>query len=151
MHRKKTVLIIDDHPLFREGLKSLLRSHARFEVVGEAGNGRDGLRKAKELRPDLVIMDISLPDKSGIELTRNLRSLLSDTRVAVVSMHSKIDYITGAFRAGATGYVAKESATERLIECLEAVCNGEYFIDSSLSHKVVESLVKFGENEKNGS
>jgi len=139
---KKTVLIIDDHPLFREGLKSLLAQHSWFEVVGEAGSGQEGLKKTKKLKPDLVLMDISLPDKSGIELTRTIRELLPKIRVAIVSMHSKVDYIAEAFRAGATGYVVKESASQRLVECLEAVAKGHYFLDASLSHKVVEQLMK---------
>ena len=147
MAKKKGVLIVDDHPLFREGLKSLLANRAGFEVVGEAGNGKDGFLMAQELRPDVVLMDLSLPDKSGIEVTRNIRTLLPETRIAIVSMHSKIEYITEAFRAGATGYVVKESATERLVECLEKICQGEYFIDSSLSHKVVESLIKSDKDE----
>ena len=87
MANKKTVLIVDDHPLFREGLNSLIGRSRRFEVVGEAGNARDGLKLAKELKPDLVVMDISLPDKSGIEVTRNIRSLLPDTRVMMVIVH----------------------------------------------------------------
>ena len=139
---KKTILIIDDHPLFREGLKSLISRNRRFEVVGEAGNGREGLRMAKKLKPDLVLMDISLPDKNGIELTRDIRSLLSETRIMIVSMHSKINHITNAFQAGATGYVVKESAADRLLQGLEAVSEGEYFLDSSLSHKVVKKLME---------
>ncbi len=147
MANKKKILIIDDHPLFREGLKSLIARNPGFEVVGEAGNGRKGLRMAKELAPDLVVMDISLPDKSGIDLTRDIRSHLSETRVIIVSMHSKIDHISEAFRAGATGYVVKESATERLIQGLEAVSRGEYYLDSSLSNKVVKKLMEFPEKE----
>ncbi len=147
MANKKKILIIDDHPLFREGLKSLIARNPGFEVVGEAGNGRKGLRMAKELTPDLVVMDISLPDKSGIDLTRDIRSHLSETRVIIVSMHSKIDHISEAFRAGATGYVVKESATERLIQGLEAVSRGEYYLDSSLSNKVVKKLMEFPEKE----
>ncbi|MCK4486935.1 MAG: response regulator transcription factor [Desulfobacterales bacterium] len=147
MGKKKTVLIVDDHPLFREGLKSLISRNPRFEVVGEAGNGREGLRMSKRLKPDLVVMDLSLPDKSGIDVTRNIRSLLPETRVMIVSMHSKIDYITEAFQAGATGYVVKESATDRLVQGLEAVSKGEYFLDASLSHKVVNKLMEFPEKE----
>ena len=141
MGTKKTVLIIDDHPLFREGLKSLLAQHSWFEVVGEAGSGQEGLKKTKKLKPDLVLVDISLPDKSGIDLTRAIRELLPNTRVVIVSMHSRVDYIADAFRAGATGYVVKESASQRLVECLEAVAKGHYFLDASLSHKVVEHLM----------
>ena len=147
MGKKRTVLIVDDHPLFREGLKSLISRNTAFEVVGEAGNGREGLRMSEELKPDLVIVDISLPDISGIDLARNIRSLLSKTRIMIVSMHSKIDYISEAFRAGATGYVVKESAAERLIQGLKAVSRGEYFLDSSLSHKVVKKLMEFPEKE----
>ena len=148
MRKRKTVLIVDDHPLFREGLKSLLARHSSFEVIGEAGNGNDGLKKAKKLMPDLVVMDISLPDQSGIEVTGKIRSLLPETRVIVLSMHTKIDYITEAFRQGATGYVVKESATEKLMECLEIVSKGEYFVDSSLSHRVVKSLLESDEKER---
>jgi DNA-binding NarL/FixJ family response regulator len=141
--QKKTILIIDDHPLFREGLKTIIgRKETLFEVVGEAENGLEGLRKAKKLKPDLAVVDISLPDKSGIQLTREIRSLLSNTRIMIVSMHSKMDYIYEAFQAGATGYMVKESASERLLQGLESVAKGDYFLDSSVSHTVVENLIK---------
>lgn len=142
MDEKKTILIVDDHPVFREGLKSLLVKQSAYQVVGEAASGEEGLRKAKELRPDLVIMDIGLPDVSGIEVTRHIREILVETRVVILSMHLKIDYIVKAFREGATGYITKESATERLLECLEAVSNGDYFMDPSLAAEVVENLMK---------
>jgi DNA-binding NarL/FixJ family response regulator len=147
MDEKKTILIVDDHPLFREGLKSLLAKESTYEVAGEAGSGEEGLRKAKEIRPDLVIMDIGLPDISGIEVTRKIREVLSETRVVILSMHLRIDYITKAFQEGATGYITKESATERLLECLESVSKGEYFMDPSLAHEVVENLMKLPEDE----
>jgi DNA-binding NarL/FixJ family response regulator len=139
--KKKSILIIDDHPLFREGLKAIIGRDAHFDVIGEAGNGREGLRMAKKLEPDLVLVDISLPDQSGIQLTREIRTLLADTRVLIVSMHSKIDYIAEAFQAGATGYVVKESASERLIKGLEYVSRGDYFLDSSVSQQVVKRLM----------
>ncbi|MFO8082698.1 MAG: response regulator transcription factor [Desulfobacterales bacterium] len=142
MSEKKSILIVDDHPLFREGLKAIIERGSRFEVVGEAGNGRDGLQMAKTLKPDMIIVDISLPDRSGIQLTREIRTLFSRTRILIVSMHSKIDYIAEAFQAGATGYVVKESASERLLQGLESVVRGDYFLDSSVSHAVVENLMK---------
>jgi DNA-binding NarL/FixJ family response regulator len=141
MVKKKNILIIDDHPLFREGLKAIIERDAHFEVVGEAGNGREGLRIAKRLEPDLVLVDISLPDQSGIQLTREIRTLLPKTRILIISMHSKIDYIAEAFQAGATGYVVKESASERLIKGLEYVSRGDYFLDSSVSQEVVKRLM----------
>jgi DNA-binding NarL/FixJ family response regulator len=140
--RKRSIFIIDDHPLFREGLRAIIGRDDRFEVVGEAGNGRDGLRMARNLKPDLAVVDISLPDQSGIQLTREIRRFLPDTRVMIVSMHSKVDYIVEAFQAGATGYVVKDSASERLLEGLQNVSKDTYFLDSSLFHHVVKKLMQ---------
>jgi DNA-binding NarL/FixJ family response regulator len=142
MAPNKTVLIVDDHPLFRDGLKALIERKPGFVVVGEAGTAREGLELALEFKPELAVVDISLPDQSGIELTRSIRGKLPQTRVLIVSMHSKIQYITEALQAGANGYVVKESAADRLIQGLEAVSRGEYFLDSSLSHSVVKRLVE---------
>ncbi|MBR9984298.1 MAG: response regulator transcription factor [Desulfosarcina sp.] len=142
MSSRKRVLIIDDHPLFREGLKSIIAGDRHFTVDGEAGDSRSGFAMAKKIRPDVALVDISLPDESGMQLTRRIRQALPDTRVMIVSMHSKIDYIVEAFQAGATGYVVKESAASRLVQGLHAVIQGEYFLDSSISHEVVERLMK---------
>ncbi len=147
MTDKKSILIVDDHPLVREGLKALIARSSGFEVVGEAGSGRKALRLARELKPDLVVMDISLPDKSGIEVTRDIRSLSSDTSVIMVSVHSQGVRVIEALRAGATGYVTKESATERLLDGLEAVSRGEFFLDSSLSSGMAEQLMATPETE----
>ena len=142
MAEQKSIIIIDDHPLFREGLKTIISRDDRFKVIGEAGSGHEGLEITKRLKPDLVIVDISLPDQSGIQLTRDLRRLFSETKILIVSMHSKIDYIAEAFQAGATGYVVKESASERLLQALKSVVKGDYYLDSSVSHAVVENLMK---------
>lgn len=142
MASKKSILIIDDHPLFREGLKSIIAMDHHFEVKGEAGNAHDGLKMAKKIKPSVALVDISLPDQSGMEVTRQLREALPGTSVMIVSMHSKIDYIVEAFQAGATGYVVKDSAAERLVQGLHAVTEGEYFLDSSISQEVVSRLMK---------
>ncbi|MGB5746878.1 MAG: response regulator transcription factor [Desulfobacterales bacterium] len=144
---KKTILIVDDHPLVREGLDSILKTAAEYEVVGQAGNARDAIKIVKSLKPDLVLLDLGLPDKSGIELAREIRNISPPTRILIVSMHSKVDYIVKAFQAGATGYMTKESATERLLPGIEHVLNGEYFMDGGISHRVVEKLIQTPEKE----
>jgi DNA-binding NarL/FixJ family response regulator len=141
MADRKKILIVDDHPFFRAGLKSFLMTDPSFEVIGEAGDGKGALRLAKAFKPDLVLLDISLPDKNGIEVTRDLKALFPDIGIMIVSMHSRIDYITEALKAGALGYVVKDSASERLVEGLETIARGDYFLDSSLSSKVVERLL----------
>lgn len=142
MAEKKRILIIDDHPLFREGIKTIIGRHNRFEVIDEAGTGREGFEKAAALKPDVVLLDISLPDESGMELARRIRHHLPRCRIMILSMHSKIDYIVESFQSGATGYVVKESAAERLAQALDAVAAGEYFLDSSISHEVVAKLMQ---------
>jgi DNA-binding NarL/FixJ family response regulator len=140
MANRKTIVIVDDHALFREGLKAIICRNPAYEVVGEAGRGDEALQMAKSLRPHLVLVDISLPDQNGIELTLQLRKSLPRTFVLIVTMHSKVDTIVNAFQAGATGFVTKESAPERLLQAIDVVLTGEYFMDSAVSQKVVHKL-----------
>ncbi|WP_291315168.1 response regulator transcription factor [Desulfuromonas sp.] len=147
MTRKHTVLIVDDHPLFREGLKSLIDRSSGYEVIGEAGSGEEALRMARSLRPDLVTMDVSLPQMSGIDCVRHLVQLFPQSRVLVVSMHAKFDYIAEAFRAGAKGYLVKDSASGRLIEALDALSRGDSFLDGNVSHEVVAKILAGAESE----
>jgi len=142
MGEKYSILIVDDHPLFREGLKTIIERSNRFEVVAEAGNGKEGLKKTRKFKPDLVMVDLSLPDTSGIQLTRDIRNTFSHIKVIIVTMHSKVDYIAEAFQAGANGYVVKESAAEGLMKGLETVLKGEYFLDSAVSSQVVKTLMR---------
>jgi DNA-binding NarL/FixJ family response regulator len=142
MAQKKTIVIVDDHPLVREGLKSIIISNDALEVIGEAENARSARKLIKELKPDLVLLDLGLPDENGFDLAREIRNMLPKTRIMIVSMHSEVDYIIRAFQAGATGYMVKESATERLLPGIERVLNGEYFMDRAVSNAVVEKLIQ---------
>ena len=141
MLKKKSILLIDDHALFREGLKAIIERDVRFQVVGETGDGREGVKMATNLKPDIVLMDISLADESGIQLTQKILTLLPGTRVMIVSMHSNIECIAEAFQAGATGYVVKESASEKLLQGLEYVSRGEYFFDTPVSRKMLKRVM----------
>ncbi len=109
---------VDDHPLFREGLKTLIDRSPDFCVVAEAGSGKEAFEKVMEARPDIVLVDITMPGMSGIQLIRELRETETQIRFMVVSMHSNVDYIVEAFRAGATGYMVKDSAGEGLFKGL---------------------------------
>jgi DNA-binding NarL/FixJ family response regulator len=144
---KKTILIVDDHPLFREGLKSIISRNAELEIVGETGVGKEALGLAENLKPDMIVMDISLPDINGIELTRDIKKLSPATQILIVSVHSKIDYLTAAFQAGASGYVVKDAPSGKILQALELVSHGEYFLDASVSYQVVKKLSEFPEQK----
>jgi len=122
------VLIADDHPLVRRGLRSLLEAHTEWEVCGEASSGPEAFGKAKELRPDVVVMDISMPGPSGLEATRQIREALPQTEVLIVTMHGSRELISAAREAGARGYLVKSDSVAHLIEALSAVRRHEpYF------------------------
>lgn len=140
----KRILVVDDHPLFREGLKAILRRDLAFELAGEAGTAQAALALAKIARPDLVIADVSLPDKNGIQMVRELKAMLPGLGVLMVSMHAKVDYIVEAFRAGALGYLTKESAGEKLLAALKSVAAGEFYLDPSVSKEVTRKLLDIG-------
>jgi DNA-binding NarL/FixJ family response regulator len=144
--QKKSVFIVDDHPLFREGLKTIINQMDQFAVVGEAGNGREALLQIRQLKPSIALVDMSLPDKNGIELTRDIVHQVPKTRVMIISMHSKLDYIVKSFQSGALGYIVKESASDKLLRGLETVSHGDYFMDTAVSQKVINKLIALPED-----
>ena len=147
-NQKKRILIIDDHPLFREGIKTILNRKSTYEVVGEAGTGREGLSMANRLKPDLVLLDLSLPDMRGLDLIHKIIDSSMDSGILIVSMHSKIDYIVKSFQYGAMGYIVKDSAAETLLNALEHIEAGDYYMDSSVSQKVVKKLATLPTKKK---
>jgi DNA-binding NarL/FixJ family response regulator len=140
MNRHRRIIIIDDHPLYREGLKARLTAQGTIRVAGESGTYAEGLRLADKLQPDLAVLDISLPDGSGIDLTRELRTRMPNLLVLIVSMHTGMEFIDAAFKAGASGYMSKDSGAEDILQALEKVLSGGEYLDGSLSPGVLKRL-----------
>jgi DNA-binding NarL/FixJ family response regulator len=140
MDGKKGILIVDEHPLFREGVKATIARIGTFVVLGEAGKTLEALRLAVDHRPDLVLIGISLPHQSGTELTRGLQRHVPAAALLIVSVNSATNYIANSFAAGAAGYLLKDSPPATLLHALEVVSRGGYFLDGPISGETVQRL-----------
>lgn len=136
------LLLADNHKLFCDGLRNLLSQQSGVEIVGEANDGRTAVRLARELSPDIVIMDIGMPELNGIEATRQIRAELPRTRVVAVSMHSDRQYVAGMLSAGASGYVIKDSAFTELNEAIQTVSRGGRYLSPEVVGVVVDDYVQ---------
>ncbi len=134
------ILIVDDHALFREGVRSLLE-RSGFEVAGEAGDGVEAIQRAGELSPDVVVMDVTMPNLDGIEATRGIMSNAPGTRVIALSIHGGKHFVESMLKAGAAGYILKDSVPEQLVEGVQAVLRGETFLSSEVTGLVVAQYV----------
>jgi two-component system response regulator NreC len=132
MTRRLRVFLADDHAIVREGLRALLQRHPGFEVVGEAGDGREALAEIERTRPDVIVMDIAMPQLNGLEATRRVRTLVPGTRVLVLSMYDDAEYVQQILDAGASGYVLKGSASRELLDALAALRQGRRYVTPSL-------------------
>jgi len=135
------VIIADDHKLFREGLVNLLSDSADIEIVAEAENGNDVFHKAKELKPDIVIMDIGMPVLNGVDATKILIRELPDIKVIALSMHSDKQYIKGMLEAGASGYLFKNCTYNQLIDAINSVNNGKIYLGDEITEVVVHDYL----------
>ena len=131
--KKIRVLIADDHPVVRKGLWSCLSAKTNFKVVGEASDGVDAIQKVKELAPDVVLMDIDMPQKDGLEVTNVLRKQSPNVKVLILSMQSNRDTVLRIIKAGARGYVLKDAPTDELVRAIESVNAGEAFFSPSVA------------------
>lgn len=122
------IVLADDHAMFRAGLAALLESETRFEVVGEASTGEEAVDLSRALKPDIVVMDLSMPDTNGLEATRRIAALGLDTRVLVLTVHAEEEYLVPVVEAGASGYLTKTSADTDLIEALKVVSRGQVYL-----------------------
>ena len=135
------VVLADDHQIVRHGLRSLLSAEPDIKVVGEADNGRAVVRLVQELSPQVVIMDISMPDLNGIEATRQILSDFSGVKIIALSMHSDSLFVLNMFKAGASGYLLKDCALEELVKAVRTVMNRKIYLSPSISDIVIKDFV----------
>ena len=144
-----SVFLADDHAIVRDGLRALLNGQPEIEVVGEAIDGHDAVESAKELEPDVVIMDVAMPTLNGIEATRQIIQALPDVKVIILSMHATSEHIYLALQAGAAGYLLKESAGAEVIEAVHATVAGSRYLSQKISDTVVDDYLR--RREEGGS
>lgn len=134
------ILIVDDHTLFRSGIKLVLQRHEGFEVVGEAGDGLEGIKRAKQLKPDVVLLDLHMPGTSGLEALRVLAEDVPETQVVMLTVSEDAEDLLETLRAGARGYLLKNIDTEFLLEYIRRAAQGESVMSPQIAHKLADSL-----------
>lgn len=134
------ILLVDDHDLMRDGLRSILGKESDAEVVGEAANGRDAVRLAADLQPDVVLMDVAMKDMNGIEATRQIKAERNATRIVALSSHPDRRYVTAMLRAGACGYVLKAKAYSELRRAVRAAVAGRSFLSEEVARSVIDEV-----------
>ena len=139
---KIRAFLADDHAVLRDGLRMLLEADGNIAVVGSAGDGRDAVQKVQQLKPDVVVMDIAMPLLNGIEATEQLRVSCPNTRIVILSVYSTAEHIFRALRAGARGYLLKDSAGDEVVEAVRAVHSGRHYFSTAISEVLVQDYVQ---------
>jgi DNA-binding NarL/FixJ family response regulator len=142
--KKIKILVADDHPVVRKGLQSCLARQDRLKIVGEASDGEEALKKTRELSPDVVLMDISMPGMNGLAVTEVLRRESPAVKVLVLSVHNNRDYIFRIIQAGAHGFISKEAPPDELLRAIESVYSGEPFFSPEIAKAALSQLVSSG-------
>ncbi len=135
------ILLADDHAVLRAGLRLLLDGQPGLAVVGEAGDGREVLELAQSLRPDLILLDLTMPGLSGMDVLPSLRKIAPNARVLVLTMHDDESYLRQALRLGASGYILKKAADTELLSAVHAVCRGEVYVHSAMMHGLIDMII----------
>jgi len=141
------ILVVDDHAVVRRGVRSLLESHEGWEVCGEATTGRDAVEQSRRLRPDVVVMDLSLPELNGLDATRQILKVTPDTEVLVLTMHHSEQLARDVLQAGARGYVLKSDADENLIAAVDSLRQHKPFLTSTVTEFVLDDYVRRGNGQ----
>jgi DNA-binding NarL/FixJ family response regulator len=142
MEGKKKVLIAEDHKLFREGLKALLSASDEFEIVGEAADGLEAIRCARKFKPELILLDLSMPKLSGISAIAELKNQFPEMKILAVTIHQDDQYVLETFSAGADGYCLKDAGRNELMVAIESVLAGKRYISPSVSENVMEGYLE---------
>lgn len=140
------LMLVDDHEVVRTGLRSFLETQPGVEVIAEAKNGLQAIEKAKELEPDIVLMDITMPDMDGMEATRQLKSMYPDCQVLVLTVHADKQYFMEMLAAGASGYLTKQAAADELIAAIQAVAAGHVYLQPALARWLLEDYQRLAKN-----
>ena len=142
MSSKYRIVIAEDHTILREGLKSLFSSSPDFEIVGEAEDGREAIQCVEKIKPDLILTDLSMPKMSGMDAIREIKKQSPKTKILVLTVHKAEEYILSTFKAGANGYVLKDSTHAELVMAVRKVLSGKKYISSEISDKVIEGYLE---------
>ena len=145
---KTRILIADDHAMLREGMRNLLSQEKDFELAGEAANGEEAVRLAKELKPDIVIMDIVMPKLNGLEATKQIKQLSPATSVLILTAYSDIRYIVELLEAGASGYLLKDAPGKEVVKAIRAVRAGESVLDPEVTRKLVQRVAGLSRSQE---
>lgn len=136
------VLVVDDHAILRDGIRSLLERQEDIRVVGEATNGREAIERVQELAPDLVLMDVAMPEMDGLEATRQIKALYPQVRVLILTQHDDREYVEPMLRAGASGYVLKRSGGREVVSAIHQVFEHGVYLEPSITRQVIEGLTQ---------